>query len=67
MTDADAPPDVPTVADAARTAAWETFGQVSKATTLTPTDRLRRLAEACFAAGDAYHAIRVFGEGDGRE
>jgi hypothetical protein len=44
----------PELEQAARTAAWEAFGQACKAPTLTPTDRLRRYAEACMIAGETH-------------
>jgi hypothetical protein len=57
--------DVPTRADVARGAAWEAFGRASKQTpSATPSDRLRRYAEACQIAADAYHEVRTFGGDD---
>lgn len=66
MSSADDGREVPIDA-AARSAAWSTFGEVSKASAISSTDRLRRYADACFAAGNAYHAVERFGtydEGD---
>jgi len=59
--------DVPTIDQAARSAAWSTFGEVSKASAISSTDRLRRYADACFAAGNAYHAVERFGTYDEAE
>jgi hypothetical protein len=57
--------DAPTVADAARSAAWSAFGEAAKLTpTATPSDRLRRYAEACQLAAEAYHAVRTFGDAE---
>lgn len=47
-------PDQPSLDDVARAKAWEAFGKATKAPTLTPTDRLRRYAEACLVAGETH-------------
>lgn len=50
----------PTIDEAARAAAWETFAEACKATpTATATDRLRQYAEACRLAGEADTAVRT--------
>lgn len=57
--------DIPTRSDAARTAAWSTFGEAIHAIhATTGTDRLRRYADACFAAGDAYRQVRTWADDD---
>lgn len=47
-------PDQPTLDDVARAAAWAAFKDACKTPTLTPTDRLRRYAEACLVAGETH-------------
>lgn len=54
-------PTLPSVDDVARTTAWEKFGEVSKASAASSSDKLRRYAEACMAAGRAHTAVARFG------
>ena len=56
---------IPTRADAARSAAWQTFGEATRAdNTANPSDRLRRYADACHAAADAYRQVRTWADDD---
>lgn len=57
--------DLPTRSDAARNAAWSTFGEAIRSShPANGTDRLRRYADACFAAGDAYRQVRTWADDD---
>jgi hypothetical protein len=63
MTDPDL--DVPTLEDVARTSAWSAFGDATaNAHAATGSDRLRRYAEACQRAANAYYVARQYGAGD---
>jgi len=54
-------PTLPSVDDVARVTAWETFGEVAKASAASSSDKLRRYAEACMAAGRAHTSVARFG------
>jgi len=57
--------ELPTLEEMARLSAWSVFGDATRdAHAATGTDRLRRYADACQRAADAYHDVRRFGGGD---